>query len=239
MNDAMSGPMTGATGAPVARSWGGRVVVLSVCTAGLALVACGGGQHGGSGAVDCAQVGTTVVRDQADADRLAGCAVVRGDLVVAGAGEIDLTPLGALVRIEGNLHVGPTLALNSIDGFGALQVVGGHLELVENFSATGAYFGALERVGGSVRVRANPGFDNVALGRLAAVGASVWVVDNPSLARLDIGAVVQVGRDLVVTDNPLLESMPVAESVLVGGTRIIARLRGASKPTSIPSDSSH
>lgn len=139
--------------------------------------------------------GDARVTSQADVAALARCTALAGDLVIRGGAALDLRPLAALTRVDGDLVIGPTLGLSAIDGFAGLHTVGGRLRIATNAQVTGAWFPALARAG-QVEIAGN----------FALVG-----VYAPRLARIDA---------LAVRDNAVLELVELAPDAAIGARAI-------------------
>ena len=76
--------------------------------------------------------GPIEVRTQADADGLAGCEAIQGDLTIGPSSVVlDLSPLSSITRITGNLLVTDT-GLTSLDGLQGLTSIGGSLSVPRN-----------------------------------------------------------------------------------------------------------
>ena len=154
------------------------------------LVACGGAPHPAHLAA-CPTTGPVAVASQADLIPLAGCRALPG-LVVRGGAPIDLGTLAALHQIDGDLVVGPTLALSDVN---LANVV---------------------RVTGTVRITGNGSVGGVYLTSLASA-AAVEVVDNASLATLSLPALATVPGHLVLQRNPDLSTVNTGALRAVGG----------------------
>ncbi|MCE9576422.1 MAG: hypothetical protein K8W52_24955 [Deltaproteobacteria bacterium] len=144
--------------------------------------------------------GDAHVSSQADVDALAPCTAIAGDLVIRGGGPLDLRPLAGLTRIDGDLVIGPTLALSAIDGFAALRTIGGRLRIATNAEATGAWFPALERAA-RVELDGNFALVGVYAPRLAAIRDALVVRDNAVLELVEIDPAAVIGA-VDVARNP-------------------------------------
>jgi hypothetical protein len=125
-----------------------------------------------------------IVHVDEEAAALAGCRVIRGDLVV-----------------------GPSFAMSSLAALGTIEEVTGSFEVSSNAALAGLYMGGLRKVGGSVTVDSNLSAETVSLHHLIEVGGDLVVRDNRTLVRLDLSALRRVGGRLEVTDHPVLDSV--------------------------------
>lgn len=120
---------------------------------------------------------------------LAGCRRLPG-LTVRGAGPLSLAPLAELVQVDGDLVIGPTLALDAV-GLPALVEVGGRLALVSSAAAAGLYAPRLTAVG-ALEVRDDLSLVTVSLPALATVAGPVTLTRLPALELVDTSALVRV-----------------------------------------------
>lgn len=120
---------------------------------------------------------------------LAGCRRVAG-LTVRGAGPLSLAPLADLERVDGELVIGPTLALDAV-GLPALVEVGGRLAVVSSAAAAGLYAPRLTAVG-ALEVRDDLSLATVSLPALATVAGPVTLTRLPALELVDTSALVRV-----------------------------------------------
>jgi hypothetical protein len=185
----------------------GPEIVLLVVIAG-----CGGAQRAN---VDpCA--GDHVIVGVAEVAALSGCRTVGGDVVIRGAGELDLSGL-RVEEIDGDLTIGPTFALDVVSVEG-VRWVGGTVSVVSNAAATGIYLAALEEAG-NVEVASNLTAQGVTLSGLHVVRGDLAVERNPALENLHLGSLEEVGGTLSIADNDLLEIVEIDE-VRAGAVRV-------------------
>ena len=126
---------------------------------------------------------------------LAGCQRVPG-LTVRGAGPLSLAPLAELVQVDGDLVIGPTLALDAV-GLPALEEVGGRLAVVSSAAATGLYAPRLTAVG-ALEIRDDLSLATVSLPALATVAGPLTVTRLPALELVDTSALTRVDGAVVV-----------------------------------------
>ncbi|HVK71848.1 MAG TPA: hypothetical protein VM734_00955 [Kofleriaceae bacterium] len=170
----------------------GAAAVIAVALAGG--IACRGAASSTAPRAAAAPVcpaGPVTVFGQGDVDRLAGCAAV-ARLEVRTAAALDLAPLASLARIDGDLVIGPTL------GLGTLQLP------------------ALTAVGGTVRIAGNGDLAGIYLPRLATVGA-LTITDDVALVQITAPALVEVAGDLTLDRTPTLELVDTSAGPQVAG----------------------
>lgn len=195
-------------------------VVAVVAVLGLAVAAgCGGARPAVAESPPCPDADVRVV-DSDDIESLAGCAEVRGDLVIEGAALRNIDALGRIERVAGSVVVGPTLRLTSVGGLRNLTSISGDLDVRSNQQLGGVFFGQLARVGGAVNVDRNRSAATVSLHRLESVGGDVEISGNAGLLRVDLGRLETVQGDLVIDDNRGLQDVILGD-VQVGGERSI------------------
>lgn len=182
-----------------------------VCT----LAACGGPQR--PAAPSCPTDRTVVLAAQDDVAAIAGCTALSA-LTIRSAAAIDLTPLGQLASIRGDLTVGPTLGLDELK-LSELRTVGGAVWVASNNSLRGVFLPRLERAG-RISIEANVSLASVSMPQLAAVDGTVSITGNNDLEIVDIGALASIGRDLVIADNGSLSLVEAERLRVVGDIRI-------------------
>jgi hypothetical protein len=177
-----------------------------------------------------------VLAAPADVASLAGCAAVRGLAVRTGAA-LDLSPLGALTSVTGDLVIGPTTAIEDV-ALPALRTVGGAIRVVGNGTLQRLRLPALEQAG-QVAIDGNPALATLAMPRLQVVRGAVRITDNAGLELVDLAALSSVDQELVVAGDPglsLIEAgaLQRAASVRIDAPRLppgeAERLRHAAPP---------
>jgi hypothetical protein len=176
----------------------------------LAAAACSGRPQGPS-APGCPAGPVTIAR-QADVAALARCTRLAGVTVRSGA-PLALGPLAGLAVIDGDLVIGPTVALDDVELRG-LRAVGGALRVTGNGVAQRVVLPALTRAA-SVEVEGNPVVTTIALPRLAEVVGALRVADDASLELLDLAALARVGA-LALAGVPRLTTLDVAPGLVAG-----------------------
>lgn len=120
-----------------------------------------------------------MVHGPEDVEALAACARLPG-LTVRTAAAVELARLDRLVALDGDLLIGPTLAVTSVS------------------------LPALAEVGGKVRIAGNGDLTAVILPALVKAGP-VEIVDNASLATVSLPALREVAGPVVLRRLPGLE----------------------------------
>lgn len=206
-------------------------------TVALVSIACGGSQNDGAKkatalAGQCTGCGDgackKLVRSVEDAADIANCTTFRGDLLVSGAGLVDLSVLSKLRVVEGGLAIGPTSRVTSTTGLASLERVTRDLEVSGNFALYGAFFPSLVSSGG-LFVRDNPVLASVSLHKVETAGA-VTVERNRSLLRLDLSGIARVDGDVTVANNPLLSEFALPQATAVSGKQRIELGVAATEP---------
>lgn len=152
-------------------------------------------RHGAAPAPVACPTAPVVVASAEPLAALRGCARLPG-LTVRSAAPIELAALAALEVVDGDLVIGPTLALSSI-GLPALRQVGGRFAVVANGAATGVFAPALTAVG-ALEITDDAALTTLSLPRLAAVAGDATVRRAAALETIDASALTRVGGDLTV-----------------------------------------
>ncbi|MEZ4401919.1 MAG: hypothetical protein R3B06_17955 [Kofleriaceae bacterium] len=171
------------------------------------LAAC---RHGGAPVAGPCPTAPVVVAAQAQVDALAGCASLAA-LHVRSAAPLDLTPLGGLVEVTGDLTIGPTLAITSV-GLPALRRVGGTFRLDSGGLVSGVFAPQLTAVGG-LTMRDAPALTTVSVPALTTVAGDVRLERVPALEHVDALALTTVVGDLVVIAPALSSWLGLAPQV--------------------------
>ena len=150
-----------------------------------------------------------------DVAALAGCARLPG-LTVRTATAVDLGALTALVAIDGDLMIGPSLAVTSLS-LPALAEITGRLRVAGNGDLTALFLPALRRAG-AVELEGDPALVSVSAPALVTIAGHLLLARLPALELIDTRALARVGGALTVTAVPTLTSWlgPPAD---VGGER--------------------
>ncbi len=146
---------------------------------------------------------TTIVRvaSQAELDRLAGCVQLAG-LAVRTAAPLDLAPLEALARVDGDLVIGPSLAIGTVR-LPALATVGGVLQIAGNGDLAGVYLPRLTAVG-ALSIRDDVALVQISMPALLAVAGAALIARAPSLELIDTSATPRIAGGLIVHGVPSL-----------------------------------
>ena len=184
----------------------------------------------------CPMDRVVVLATQDDVAAFAGCKRAVGLSIRTGAA-IDVSPLGELDEITGDLAIGPTVGVESI----TLRVrrVGGSVRATGNTSLFGLFLPLLEHAG-RIDVDANARLATLSARRLAGVTESIIITDNRALALVDLPALVVVGNELVISGDPALELVDMPRLARASAVRldgdpklapaVIDRLRRAAPP---------
>jgi len=140
-----------------------------------------------------------------------GLLAVDGNLTLSGdAYQIDLSQLGCVCEVSGDVRVLSNPALLSLEGLDQLERIGGDLQVQYNPLLERAEgLGALTSIGGDVLVTENEALAWLTgLSAVASIGGELRVEDNPALLYLyGLEAVVSVGGALTIRDNSVLEQI--------------------------------
>ena len=206
-----------------------RSLVLTVLA--VVLAACGGASSSASTAApaafdpaDCERP-LIEIRNQDDVHRISECMVITGSIVLSTGVDVSLRPLAGLERIDGDLRVGPTLALTAVEGMRALTTVGGSVEIDGNALLTTVSLTALRSVGGGITIHRNASLSSLASEMLAIVEGSVVIARNADLFLISLSALERVGGDFEVSGNGRLELFDAPALAEVGETLVIERNR--------------
>lgn len=177
----------------------------------------------------------TLLASRADVLRRAGCTTLRGLTVRSGAA-LDVSALGALTAITGDLVIGPTVAIEDVH-LDALRSVGGAIRVASNGLLRGLYLPRLERAG-AIAIEGNAALMTISLPRLSAAGA-LAIRDDGILETVDVSALVSIDGELVLAGVPRLDLVDAGELRRAAAVRIDAprlpadvaeRLRGVAAP---------
>ena len=154
-----------------------------------------------------------VLSSQAEVDAFAACADARGVAIRTGAA-LELAPLAALRRVEGDLVIGPSVGLASVE-LANLETVSGTIRIVGNGSLEAVVLPRLTRAG-ALEVQGDVELRMLRVPALAELGGALVIERTPSLALIDAGALHTIGGELVITDAPV----EAAALVRIGGVRL-------------------
>jgi hypothetical protein len=135
-------------------------------------------------------VTAVIASSQASLDALANCDHLAG-LTVRSAGPLDLAPLSTLAAVDGDVVIGPTLAVSSV-GLPALRTVAGRFAVVSGGGVTGIFVPALETAG-AVEIRDNVSLQSLSVPHLRAVTGPLTIARVPTLEFIDLSALVTIG----------------------------------------------
>jgi|GEM_PF-6317410 len=173
-----------------------RLALATVAMAGLLLAGCGGAAASGrTESAACAGARVTVDRE---AQELGGCVTIDGDLLIYGPTLSSLAPLDSLSTVRGDLVIGPTASLRTLNGLGNLQSVSGDVRVEETLRLDSVTLAGLVEVGGSLRIENNRDLAVVAVPALQTVGRHLFIDDNPDLLDVNLGPTASVGGERFV-----------------------------------------
>jgi hypothetical protein len=155
----------------------------------------------GQGPASCPADRAVVLASQADVARFAACPTAR-DVTIRSGAALDVSRLGALTAIAGDLVVGPTVAVDEV-ALRGLRTVDGAIRMFGNGALQGLYLPRLERAG-AIAIDGNAALTSISLPRLVAVAGGVQLTDNANLELVDLAALATVGGELAITGNPRL-----------------------------------
>jgi len=165
----------------------------------VAAAACGGAPR--PAARPACPVAPVVLAGDDDVLALAGCTAARGVTIRTGA-PLDLAPLARLERIDGDLRVGPSVALEDLS-LPALRSVTGALDIAANGNLHGIRMPVLARAA-RVAIEGNVALTTILLPALATVDGGVAIAGNSDLELVDLTALAAIGGELAIADNPQL-----------------------------------
>lgn len=187
--------------------------------AALTVLAACGARGSAAPAPGCPADRAIVLARPADAASLAGCSALRGLAVRTGAA-LDLSPLGALTSVTGDLVIGPTTAVEDV-ALPALRTVGGAIRVVGNGMLQRLRLPALEQAG-QIAVDGNPALATLAMPRLQVVRGAVRITDNADLELVDLAALSSIEHELVLAGDPSLSLIEAGALQRAASVRIDA-----------------
>lgn len=181
----------------------------------LGLAGCG--PRGAVAPAVCPATGPVMIRGPEDVAALAGCARVPG-LEVRTAMTVELSPLTGLTAIDGDLVIGPTLAIPTLS-LPAVTEITGRLRVGGSGDLTGLFLPALIHAG-AVDLSDDPSLMSLSLPALTAIHGPLTLTRLPALELIDTAALVEVGGVLTLTAVPALTTW-IGPPATVGGARTI------------------
>ncbi|WP_168210567.1 receptor L domain-containing protein [Persicimonas caeni] len=165
---------------------------------------------------------TFVIDDSADMQHIRdfSCERTRGSIYVVGVDTTDLSTLGSLRQIEGDLVIRSNTHLESLAGLENLEAVGGDLHITHNpnlFSAR--QLNKLTRVEGELRFEKLPKLAAITgHAQLETVGRGLVIAENDSLTHLQAFRSLETVRgDLRIDSNWRLESIAQLDPKTITG----------------------
>lgn len=160
----------------------------------------------------CPVAGPVTLYGQDDVALVAGCARLPG-LTVRTAAPIDLAPLTALVAIDGDLIIGPTLGITTL-ALPAVASIAGRLRVAGNGDLTGLFLPAL-RSAGAVEIVDDPVLVSVSAPALTTIAGPLTLARLPALELLDTHALTAVAGPVAVTAVPALTTWLTADGAAI------------------------
>lgn len=145
---------------------------------------------------------------QEEVAHFAGCTQAAGLTIRTGA-TIDVTPLGQLEEITGDLSIGPTVGVDSV-ALNGLVRVGGTIRVVSNGSLRGLFLPRLEHAG-RIEVEGNVVLSTISMPRLVDVQGSLVITDNHGLELLSASSLTTIGGELVIVNHPKLNLVELSK----------------------------
>ena len=167
---------------------------------------------------------------------------ITGNLTINRTQLTELDAFSQLRRIEGNLDIGGTHAIDdgnrmmtSVSGFGRLERIEGRLYMEENDAITTiTAFEALDSIGGELKIASHNALVSLPpFTELRIVGDGLHIINNDLLTSVTgFSALGSIGGRLEVLGNRVLESLPPFTSLRSIGARLWVRTNRAL--TSLP-----
>jgi len=175
-------------------------------------IACGG--------VACLTYGNYDFQSQADIDNFQAafpyCTELQGKVTINGNDIMDLSGLGVVTSIGGDLGIGGNSALTSLTGMENLTSIGGELRIGNNSALTSLTgMENLISIGGDFLFFNNNSLTSlIGLGNLISIGDNLSINSNNALNSLTgIESLTSIGGDLYIYDNIALNSLAGLENL--------------------------
>ena len=189
----------GRGGLGFARSASAAVGLIGCLVLVLVLVGCGGAPRPTSAAAPVCPTAVARVSSAPELEALRGCAKLAG-LVIRSGAALSLAPLHALVELEGELTIGPTLSLDALD-LPRLARVGGAVRIAGNSALVGVFLPQL-RSAARLEIEHNASLTSISLPALVET-AALTVRGNAELEALTLSALQTLGT-LLLDESPQL-----------------------------------
>lgn len=151
-------------------------------------------------------VGTTHARSDEELEELREVHTVTGTLSISGG--TDLSALGCLRRVDGDLVLEGAAQLRSLAGLEALEDVGGTVRIVVCPGLLDVELPVLRAIGGDLTLDGNRALAAITgLPRLARVGGALRVSDNPRLRAIGGLELLEALGGLELLNLPALEEI--------------------------------
>ena len=182
----------------------------------LAVVVAGCGSTPAPATPRACPTGAVTLAGQDDVAALAGCARV-ASLSIRTGEALDLSPLGGLERVDGDVSVGPSVGLSEL-ALRGLREVGSTVKIAGNANLMGVFLPVLGQAGG-FDIGGNAALTTVSLPRLETTRA-LALADNPALELVDLSGLLAVEQALLITDNGRLVLVDAPSLTRAGTVRV-------------------
>jgi hypothetical protein len=154
--------------------------------------------------------------DADDLDRLEGCRVVAGNLIIGGTSLSSLAGLESLTTVKGSLSITSNQNLSNLKGLEGLSSVGKDLRI--EFNAGLIDLQGVEKVigiGGYCSISNNPSLQSLdGLIGLHSIGGYVSIIGNQNLTSLCIPNLSKLGGNIMISHNPQLRDRSGIDEIL-------------------------
>ncbi|MBA3502129.1 MAG: hypothetical protein M4D80_34240 [Myxococcota bacterium] len=164
----------------------------------------------------CSADANIVLAGQEDVFAAAGCLTIQSLTIRTGV-PLDLSALGKLQIIRGDLRVGPTVGVDNL-ALPELQSAGA-ITIASNHDLHGATFAKLVSAR-SVTVEGNPAMTTLVMPALGKVGETLTVRANGDLEIVELSSLVTVGGPLVIADHPDLTLLELGKLERAGSVTL-------------------
>jgi len=146
---------------------------------------------------------------------------IMGDLLIVNNNELtNIQGLSQLSYVEGNVHVFYNEHLTNLTGLANLQTINGSLKFLDNPELT--TIGGMQdliSVGADMEIAENVALTNLdAFGKLTTIGGYLTIRDNSTLANIhELSKLGAIGGRLSINNNTLIQNLQGLESLATLG----------------------
>lgn len=147
--------------------------------------------------------------DITDLSPLSMLETVDGDILITSPTLVNLNGLSSLVSVTGEFKVGPTGALENVEGLNALQSIGEKLIFIENDVLVNLDgLSSLENVGG-LKVQSNQALTNLTeLTSMTAIEGDLMLYNNVLLPAIDgLSTIESIAGNVTISYLPKLDNL--------------------------------